>query len=690
MTVSSLDNVQWVNRYTMSNKIIPIQTRTNKDIQETLRNPVDSNMGSSLSKLHEEFSSPDMPEDKYLATAKGMLKYAMPAAQKNLSTVKIENVTRRTHIALVLMPKWAVFFAPYNIARLAAVTRAAGYRTSVFDWNVDTWHKLKKVLPEDPYEGHGSRDYLWLDDMYETRLQAHVEPILEEYLTKIIELKPDVVGFSLYYTNVFPTLWLAKKIRQHLPDTKIIAGGSHIQWNPAPFPEFDHVVKGEGEELLLQMLDDIENGIPLTEYQYNADKTKRINLDQLPFPDYSDLDVNAYMIPNAISSELSRGCVAKCTFCQETHYWKYRSRQAPFILEEVEHQYRTYGTNVFWFIDSLVNGNINELRAFALGVVERGLKIKWEGYARCDERMDLEYYKDLKASGCMALNYGIESGSQRVLDAMRKNVTIAEVEKNLRDGASVGIQAQSNWMLCYLNEESVDFAKTMTLAWRIQDCRLTSMARGTMNIGPGRIDDDREFYNVHPKYFCLSWATKDLSNTKIHRLIRFKSFNIFVEQMPAYGQWDSDKSGRLKTQYQVNYNNQNIRRQNIKEYLDVPYEEFDYEVIKDPSLDCVFMRTVVNEPWALVRSLWRSRHKQGMEFSVKFDPEWDLNEYGNRLADKFTADYYFKIDDAGNWTANVTAKFVCPENPHAPWSPENDVRSDYNIDLAWSGSGTWS
>ena len=673
----------------MSNKIIPIQSRTNKDIQETLRNPVDSGMGSSLSKLHEEFNSPDMPEDKYLATAKGMLKYAMPAAQKNLSVVKIENVTRHTHIALILMPKWAVFFAPYNIARLAAVTRAAGYRTSVFDWNVDTWHKLKKVIDEDPYEGHGSRDYLWLDDMYERRLSQYVEPVLEEYLEKILELKPDVVGFSLYYTNVFPTLWLARKIRQHLPATKIIAGGSHIQWNPEPFPEFDHVVKGEGEELLLQLLDDIENNIPLTEYQYNADKTKRINLDQLPFPDYSDLDVNAYMIPNAISSELSRGCVAKCTFCQETHYWKYRSRQAPFILEEVEHQYRTYGTNVFWFIDSLVNGNINELRAFALGVVERGLKIKWEGYARCDERMDLEYYKDLAASGCMALNYGIESGSQRVLDAMRKNVTIAEVEKNLRDGASVQIGAQTNWMLCYLNEESVDFAKTMTLAWRIQNCNLTSMARGTMNIGPGRVQDDPDFYNVHPKYFCMGWATKDLGNTKIHRLIRFKSFNIFIEQMPSFNRNDTDKNSRLQSQYSIKFNNTKVHHANIEEALDIPYEEFDYEIIKDPKLDCTFMRTVVNEPWALVRTLWRSRQKQGMEFTVKFDPEWDQGEYGNRLADNFTGDYHFKIDDNGNWSADVCVKFVCPENPHAPWWPESDVRADYNIDLSWQGDGLW-
>ena len=383
----------------MDKKIIQIVS--NKVINEALTNPT-NNGPYKLSDLDKEFNGPHVGEDKSVTMARRMLQYAMPRPQSKLTTVKIDKVTRKTHITLILMPKWAVLFAPYNIARLAAVTRAAGYRTSVFDWNVQTWHKLKKVLDDDPFAGHGSRDYLWLDDMYERKLQRHVEPILEEYLEKLIELKPDVVGFSLYYTNVYPTIWLARKIKQHLPDTKIIAGGSHIQWNPAPFPEFDHVVKGEGEEMLLTLLEDIENGVPLTQYQYNADKEKRINLDQLPFPDYSDLDVNAYMMPNAISSEVSRGCVAKCTFCQETHYWKYRSRQAPFILDEVEYQYNTYGTNVFWFIDSLVNGNINELRAFALGVVERGLKIVWQGYARCDERMDLEYYKDLKASGCIS------------------------------------------------------------------------------------------------------------------------------------------------------------------------------------------------------------------------------------------------------------------------------------------------
>lgn len=668
----------------MTSKIIEIKFQPNKDIQDTLRNPVDSGMGKSLLEIHNEFNSKDMPEDKYLASAKGMLQYARPVPQKNLSTVRIENVTRKTHIAFILMPKWAVFFAPYNIARLAAVTRAAGYRTSVFDWNVSTWRILQKTLKEDPYQGHGSRDYLWLDDMYEKKLEPHVKPILEEYLKNLIKLKPDVVGFSLYYTNVLPTLWLARKLREHLPNTKIIAGGSHIQWNPDPFPEFDHVVKGEGEELILWILDQIEKGIPLTEYLYNADKTKRLDLDQLPFPDYSDLDVNMYMMPNAISSEVSRGCVAKCTFCQETHYWKYRSRQAPMVLQEVEHQYKTYGTNYFWFIDSLVNGNLNELRAFAVGVVEKGLKIKWEGYARCDKRMDLDYYKDLAASGCHALNYGIESGSQRVLDAMRKNTSLDVIERNLKDGASVGISAQTNWMLCYLNEEMVDFAKTMTLAWRIQDCRLISIARGTMNIGPGRIADDPDYYNVHPKYFCMTWATKDLGNTKIHRLIRFKSFNIFVAELHGF-KYDQDNSERLKSVYKVEYENSHL----AKTYRDLPYEEFDYEIIKDEKLDCVFQKTVVNEVWPLIRTLWRSRSKGGMTFTINFDPVWDLNEYGNRLADNFTANYNFKIDSSGNWQADCSVVFVCPENPHAPWWPEEGVRSDYNINLQWAGNGHW-
>jgi len=662
-----------------------------------------SGQTASLPELDKLFNDPTQPESKDVIAARGLLKYAKSRPQANLSDVVITHeITRSTHIALVMMPKWAIYFAPYNIARLSAVTKAAGYKTSVRDYNIETWHRLKGVLDEDPYNGHGSKDYLWLNEMYENKLKPYVTPLLEEYLEELVSLNPDVVGFSLYYTNVIPTFWMAEQLKQRLPNVKIIGGGSHLQWHDensgGRYPNFDHVIKGEAEELLLEMLDKIDTGNPLTQYQYNSDFGRRINLDTLPFPDYSDMDVKRYLVPNAISSEISRGCVAKCAFCAETLFWKYRGRQAPRILEEVEQQYHRYGTNMFWFIDSLVNGNPEELRDFAVGVVERGLEINWKGYARCDDRMDYAYLKDLKVSGCVDLNFGIESGSQSVLDAMKKNTKVHVVERNLQDCKKLNISCSTNWMLGFPGEASNDFAKTMTLAWRLQSC-IATMSRQAMNLGPSRVANDPEKYNVHPKHFLGVWATNDHSNTKLHRLIRVKSFNILTEQMPVYSKIDGDKYSRNNLNefslhlnnsfnFDVTFENQ-ITRKELSNYLDVPYEDFDYEIIKDPGLDSVFKRTVVNEIWPLFRTLWRSRKKSAMKMFVKFDPSWDYNNHGSALGgDNFTAIYNFEIDNNQQWQASCRLQFNAPENPYLPWGIDSDTL-DFELELDWTGSGQW-
>ena len=294
----------------MENKVIPIATSDQLDNRQ--------NTHMALTEIPE-------PGGRDVATVRTMLQYARKKPQANLTDIVVHNVTRKTHVALVSLPKWAIFFAPYNLGRLAALTRASGYRTSVFDWNIETYHRLKDILAQedDPYHGGGATDYLWLEDMYYKKLAHLVEPLLEEYLEELVELKPDVVGFSMYYTSVQPTLWMARKLRERLPGVKLICGGSQMQWvtwNEYPYPEFDCIVRGEGEELLLELLDRVENNQPIEKYLWIADKIRRINLDALPFPDYSDMDVNRYLIPNAISSELSRGCVAHCAFCPETNF----------------------------------------------------------------------------------------------------------------------------------------------------------------------------------------------------------------------------------------------------------------------------------------------------------------------------------------------------------------------------------
>ena len=82
-------------------------------------------------------------------------------------------------------------------------------------------------------------------------------------------------------------------------------------------------------------------------------------------------------------------------------------------------------------IDSLINGNVKELRAFALALTAKNTKMRWTGYARCDGRMDDDYFKDIAEGGCIMLNFGCESGSQKVLDDMAKGVTIKEMEDQL-------------------------------------------------------------------------------------------------------------------------------------------------------------------------------------------------------------------------------------------------------------------
>jgi hypothetical protein len=184
---------------------------------------------------------------------------------------------------------------------------------------------------------------------------------------------------------------------------------------------YDHIVHGEGEQVLLDVLHHIEQHEPVGSKILSRNIASRLDLDSLPFPDYSDYDMSDYVHPGGMSAEISRGCIAKCVFCTEVHFWKYRGRLSDNLLNEIQHQHDTYGLDFVWFIDSLVNGNLNELRAFCLGVVERGLEITWQGYARCDGRMDSEYFRDLRKSGCIQLSYGIESGSQTLNLEIRKN-----------------------------------------------------------------------------------------------------------------------------------------------------------------------------------------------------------------------------------------------------------------------------
>ena len=601
----------------------------------------------------------DMADAKHFAMMKAIAPYAKTKVQKNVTDVDLSYKKRKTKLLMILMPEWAPEFPPFNIARLVAVAKRAGYETNALDLNIKAYRAIREqiasgTLDYDPWDG--AREWKWLSGSYFSELHQYLEPVFRKYIEQIKQNPPDVVGFSMYYCNEAPLTWMAKELKKEIPGIKIAIGGSNIHNQAMQFtnrPEFDYVVNGEGEALLLEILDEIETGktFDTTQLRFQPEK-QRINISNMPLPDYSSFDFNDYNYPNGVCSELSRGCTAKCTFCEETHFWKYRQRQATDILTEVESLYYERGTDVFWFIDSLVNGDINELRAFCKGAVAKDLKIKWTGYCRCDGKMDLEYYKDLSASGCLFLNYGIESGSQNVLDDMAKGVTIAEMEQNLADGKKAGVMAFTNWLVGFPTEKYQDFADTMTFLWRNRNNGIINIAAG-FGFGLGMtsiVGQNPEKFNVLDHKYLDQWITRDFKLSKMHVNMRMKQFAIFVQHLVTDEEVVIPHRPNLpKYHYKIQFNDS-------KKLNEIEYENFDYEIIK-PNIS-PFADSLLNEMFVLFRILYRTRG--GFKACVIMDEDLDFNEWGDRNAGPLNSEHFFEIDDAGNWKSKVWMQFKQP------------------------------
>jgi hypothetical protein len=611
--------------------------------------------------------TPDIADAKHLNMMQAIAPYVKSSVQKNVTNVDISYATRKTKLLMILMPEWAPEFPPFNLARLVAVAKGAGYQTNALDLNIKAYQYLrnkvpgaiKPVLDFDPWDG--AREWKWLSGNYFTDIHPHLESLFLEHVERICQDPPDVIGFSIYYCNEAPANWLIKEFRKRLPNVKIIIGGSNTHNQVEPMKDFsdkngklyDYIGNGEGEMIMLEILEEIENGVVHETTQVRRQpEEQRINISNLPLPDYSDFDFNEYRFPNGVCSELSRGCTAKCTFCEETHFWRYRQRMSTDAVSEVEHLYYTYGTDVFWFIDSLVNGNINELRAFCKGVAAKDLKIHWTGYARCDGRMDLEFFQDLAKSGCMMLNYGIESGSQKVLDDMAKGVTIKEMEQNLRDGRETGVMAFSNWMVGFPTEDHQDFADTMTFLWRNRNTSLVNIAAGFgFGLGPTSVaGQNPEKFNLHDHQYMYQWITKDFRLSKMHVVMRMKMFAAFLQNVLFEDNVIIPNRPNLpKFHYKIEYNDPTT----VKE---VEYERFDYSIAK-PDISN-FADGLFNEMFPFWRILWRTRG--GFKGVMIFDEDLDMKEWGGRNAGPMWAEHTFEITDEGKWKAKSWVKFKQP------------------------------
>lgn len=563
------------------------------------------------------------------------------------------NITKNTDMWFLMLPQWSHFLPPFNMARLSSVLLEDGFYTRCLDLNIKSWNILRPYVDElgyDPWEGPWA--YKWKGDKYFEELHPKLEELFNTAIETIVKANPKVIGFTIYTTNHVPTIWFKNRLKEKLPNTIFICGGPSAQIvEHILLSEFDIVVVGEAEKIIVETLHKIENGtldkeeLPI---KLSQPSNERLDLNLYPIPNYSDFDTNEYMIPNGIISEFSRGCVAKCTFCEETHFWNYRQRGYMGLVDELEHLNKHYGFNGVWFVDSLLNGNLKELKSFAEEIIKRGLKIQWFGYGRHDKRMDLDYLSTLKKSGLMAFQYGSESGSNKVLEDMKKRVTKEDMEQNFIDGAKVGIEAVTGWVIGFPTESINDFVDTMSLIWRNRNTSITNLVVSQrFHMGPQTIvGQNPDRFEILPLLYDDCFIRKDFTLGKPQLLIRSKTWSIFQEELVSKNKISYQNRPNLKkNHYVITYNKENLQKS-------IQFEEFDYNIIStnNPWLD-----SCINQPFGLFRFLWRTRG--GYKIKIIFDSELDSNEFGPSLSSKLNGYFDFVISDGGEWKCDVNLKY---------------------------------
>jgi hypothetical protein len=577
--------------------------------------------------------------------------------RNNVKSVDVFTATRKTKFTLCVLGSWAIYMPPYNLARLSSLIREAGYLTKVYDFNVESHYALKEANPDLEDAWNGANYWWWQAPEYYKRIHPTYEPILQEYLKILLEDDIDIIGFSCYYTNIEATKWMVNEVRKAKPNITIVLGGPECHEGYFRMPKnIDYYFIGESEQNILDFLNNWEQGIkPEKPAIGGLYSDTRIDIDSLPYPDYSDFDLTRYWGKNSICAEISRGCVAKCSYCTEVYYWKFRDRGALTVVDELEYQVKKYNISFVSFVDSLMNGNLKEFKKFCEELVKRNLGITWWGYARADGRMDLEFYQIMAAAGCQGFNYGIESGSDKVLKAVNKKNTVAEINQNLIDSAKVGMKVSACWVIGAPGEDIQAFNHSFNMLWNHRS-RIMAVSPG-IGLGDnyGSAYDDREKYNINPrnKPWLGGWYTLDLTNTKLHRFIRSKLMHIWLKICKDYGGTLTNvhaAQGDITNHYRLQFDSEMLRDH-------VEYEDFDYSIIKSGLGD--FADSVMNEVFGFFRMLWRARG--GFEMTLNFNEALDHRDFISAIVPtthSYTADCYFKIDDEGNFYTKNSFKFV--------------------------------
>jgi radical SAM superfamily enzyme YgiQ (UPF0313 family) len=303
--------------------------------------------------------------------------------------------------------------------------------------------------------------------------------------------RPDVIGIGST-TVVFETSKrLATALKGALPGKPIVLGGYHVTLLPndaMEHPAFDVGVIHEGEFTMVELVDHYAGRRAIEDVQgivfrkpdgalhFTPARPRFKDLDLLPFPArhllpndlYKPIPIDEHAAPK-FAMITSRGCPHACAFCQKAKSG-YRSHSPQYIADEVEYLVRDFGARDIAFVDSLFCASKKRVMGIREEFKRRDMasKVSWTCSSRV-EVVDRELLQAMKDAGCWRTRFGIESGSDRVLDFISKGITKEKIRAAVTAAHEVGLRPKAFFIVGHMPDtketiaETIEFAKSIPL-----------------------------------------------------------------------------------------------------------------------------------------------------------------------------------------------------------------------------------
>ncbi|MFC1800480.1 B12-binding domain-containing radical SAM protein [Nanoarchaeota archaeon] len=298
----------------------------------------------------------------------------------------------------------------------------------------------------------------------------HYKP--SDLIREIKKEKYDVIGVTFMTVMYLCAMDIVKSIRNIDKEVKIIVGGPHVTIMPEETlrnnTEIDYAVLGEGEYTVVELLKAIKGNKPNSDVKgiafFDKEKNKVVitpprtpesEIDTFPAPARELLPMNLYTPTPTYYQKLpsyiiltTRGCPFRCVYCSKMFGNVIRYHSVERVIEEIHILIKKYGAKEIIFRDDTFTINKQYVTKLCDEMIKQGIskKIKWMCMTRVN-LVDEKLLRIMKKAGCWSIHFGVESGSQRILDIIQKDITIEEIKRAFLLTRKVGIKTKAFFML---------------------------------------------------------------------------------------------------------------------------------------------------------------------------------------------------------------------------------------------------